>query len=134
MDRRPDRPAADGRIAWPVMAGDEQHDAVIPSNRLLKTAVYSAPCAVQAHPMKVENAVGLDRAVAQSPIPAAVEGLAGRWSLLPRFGAPDLRRRSGYSNSSLSNWLSSLGFRLFARKRLNRGGYASPELGFLRAE
>jgi hypothetical protein len=34
MDRRPNPPAFDRRIAWPVMPGDEQQQAVAASDRL----------------------------------------------------------------------------------------------------
>jgi hypothetical protein len=83
--------------------------------------------------MKIENAIRLDCAAAQAPVPAAVKGLRAWARRLQRFGAPDLRR-SGCSDGRFSNRLSGFGLRLLARKWLDSRCNASPELGFLRAE
>ena len=64
MDSRTDRAAPDRRIARAVVAGDEQHDALAAADGLLKTAVDRSPSRVEAHSMKIENAIGLDHAAA----------------------------------------------------------------------
>jgi hypothetical protein len=64
MHRSTDGSSPDGRIARPVMAGDEQHDALAAADGLLKTAVDRSPSRVEAHSMKIENAIGLDHAAA----------------------------------------------------------------------
>ena len=85
-------PALDRRLAGPMMAGDEQHDAVAARDRLLERAVDRAPGAVEVHAVKVEDAVGLDSAASAAAGPscrrASFRALARRWR-----GAPDLERR-----------------------------------------
>jgi hypothetical protein len=62
MDRRADRAAPDRRIAGAMMAGDKQHDALAAPDGLLKAVVDCPPRRVEAHSMKIENAIRLDGA------------------------------------------------------------------------
>ena len=47
------------------MAGDQEHDPLAAGDRPLERAVDRAPRAIEVHPVKVEHAVGLDRAGAK---------------------------------------------------------------------
>ena len=120
MDCRADCTATDRGIAGTVVAGDEQDDALAASDRLVEAAIDGSPGGVEAHTMEIDNPVWLDRADAQAPVPAAVQGVTGRRPWLRRSGGPGLRRRSGYSGCRFSKWLSSLGLRLFTREWLDR--------------
>ena len=75
VDGRADAPARDRRLARPMMAGNEQDNAVTGINRLLENAVDRAPRGVERHPVQVEHPVGLGRARAEPPVPACVEGI-----------------------------------------------------------
>ena len=91
VNRRPDLAALDGRLARPMMAGDQQDDALAPRDRLVEPAVDRLPSRVEGQPVKVEHSVRLDRAGAKATVPACIECLAdppGRpdWRL---FGTPD---------------------------------------------
>ena len=76
MDCRPDRSAAKGRLAGPLVAGDEQEDALAGGDRLLERSVDCAPRAVEAHAVEVDDSIGLNAAAAETPIPASIEGRA----------------------------------------------------------
>ena len=69
----PDLPPPDRRLAWPVMTGDQQDYPLASIDRLFEGTVDRAPCAVEILAVKVDDAVGLDGAAAQPPIPAAIE-------------------------------------------------------------
>lgn len=84
------RSAADRRLARAVMAGDQEHDPLAPRDRLLECAVNRLPGSIEAHPVKVDDAVGFDGAAAQPPVPAAVEGGPGTATL--RRHRPNERR------------------------------------------
>lgn len=73
MHRRANAAALHWRIAGPMMAGDQQHDAITPRNRSLETAVDRDPCAVEIHAVKVEDGVGLNGAAAHPLVPTSVE-------------------------------------------------------------
>jgi hypothetical protein len=60
VDCRTDRAAPDRGIARPMMAGDEQHDALSAADRLLKAVVDGSPRGIEAHSVQIENAVRLD--------------------------------------------------------------------------
>src|SRR5688572_13333140 len=60
VDRGPDPPSLDGRLAWPLMAGDQQHDAVAGGDRLLQDGVDRAPGTVEIMAVQVEDSVGGD--------------------------------------------------------------------------
>jgi hypothetical protein len=76
VDRGADHAALDRRLAGAMMAGDQKHDALAAGDGVAKPAVDCLPCALEAHPVEVEDSVGLERAVAQPPVPAAVERVA----------------------------------------------------------
>jgi len=73
VDRGPNAPARDRRLAWPMMAGNEQDNAVTGINRLLENAVDRAPRGVERHPVQVKHPVGLGLARAEPAVPARVE-------------------------------------------------------------
>ena len=77
VDRSADAPAFDRRVARAVVAGDQKQHAVAGKNRLLEPAVDRLPGGVEGQAVKIERPVGLDRAGAQAPVPAAVEGGSG---------------------------------------------------------
>lgn len=64
------------RLTGTVMAGDEQDQAVAAVDRMVERPVDGPPRAIQAHPVKVDDPVGLHRAAAEPPVPGAVEGRA----------------------------------------------------------
>jgi len=78
VDGRSDGAAADRRLAWAVMAGDEQDHPVASGDRLLERAVDRAPRAIEAQSMKVDDPVRLDRTFAKAAIPGRVEGIPPR--------------------------------------------------------
>ena len=73
VDRGADRSAADRRLARAMMTGDQEQHAFVARDRLLQRAVDGTPRTVEAHPVKVDNAIGLDSAAAEAPVPIAVE-------------------------------------------------------------
>lgn len=85
-------PTLDGRIAWAVMTGDQQQDAVAARDRLLQTPVDCSPGDIEVHAVEVEHAVGLNCPAPQSLVPAAVEGLLADWNARPFSGRTRLRR------------------------------------------
>ena len=74
MDRGADSAALDRRVAGAVVAGDQKEDPLAGRDRPLERAVDCPPRRVEVHSVEVEHSVGLDRAAAQPPVPAAVEG------------------------------------------------------------
>ena len=75
VDGGPNAPTLDRRLARPMVAGDEQDDAVAGVNRLLEKAVDRAPRGVQRHPVEVEHTVGLRGARAKPTVPACIESI-----------------------------------------------------------
>jgi hypothetical protein len=82
VDRGANLAALDRRLARPMMAGDQEHDAVAAGNRLVEAAVDCMPGAVEVHSVEVEDSVDLDVASAQPLIPAAIERFSRDWLLL----------------------------------------------------
>jgi hypothetical protein len=74
MDRSPNPPSLDRRIAWPVMPGDQEQHAVAASDRLFETAIDCTPRGIEIHAMEVEHAIRLNRSAAKAFIPASVQG------------------------------------------------------------
>lgn len=70
MDCGPNAPANQRRIAGPLMPGDEQHQPLAPRDCTLEAAVDGLPCRIQAVPVEVDDAVRLDGAAREAPIPA----------------------------------------------------------------
>jgi hypothetical protein len=64
VNDRSDRASADRRLPGALVAGDQQQDAVAARDGLLERSVDRAPCAVEAHAMKIDDSVRLDRAAA----------------------------------------------------------------------
>ena len=133
VHRSADRSAPDRRFPRALMAGDEQHKPVAAQNRLLERPVDRTPGAIEAHPVKVDDAVGLNASTAEASVPASVE----RGS-----DAPRLRRSRGRGRPvcgpGRSRWfgcdLGRLRIVLFTRQRPDRGRNARPQRGFFRAE
>jgi hypothetical protein len=75
VDRGPNAPPRDRWLTRPMMARNEQDDAVASVNRLLENAVDRAPGTVESHAVEVEHTIGLGRARAKPPVPACVEGV-----------------------------------------------------------
>src|SRR6185369_8647351 len=65
VHRGPDCPAAKRRLAGALVTGDEQDDALAFAYRSLQRAIDCAPGAVEAHPVKVDDPIGLDVAAAK---------------------------------------------------------------------
>ena len=74
MDGGANPAALDRWVAWTMVAGNEQQQAVTVSDCLIETPIDCAPCDVEGHAVKVEHAVGLHCPIAQTLVPAAVEG------------------------------------------------------------
>jgi len=73
MNGRPYPATLQRRIAFPLMAGNQQQDPVAIGNRPLEPPVYSFPCAIEVVAVKVQYAVRLDPSRPQPAIPAAIE-------------------------------------------------------------
>src|SRR5690349_32811 len=73
VDRGADGAAADRRLARALVAGDQEDKAIAARNRLLERTIDRTPCAVEAHSVEVDDAVGLHASAPQATVPAAVE-------------------------------------------------------------
>lgn len=73
MHRRTNPASLHRRIAWPVMSRDQEKQAIAAHDGLLEASIDCAPCAVEAHPMEVEDAIRLNRARAKNFVPASVK-------------------------------------------------------------
>lgn len=73
MDSRPNPAARDGWVAWTMVAGNEQQQAVAMSDCMLETPIDCAPCGVEGHAVKVEHAIRLNRSAAKAFVPASVQ-------------------------------------------------------------
>jgi len=128
----PDPPAFDRGIPRPVMAGDEQKDSIAERDRLFKRTIDRPPCLVEAHPVKVEDPVGLDRPAPKAPVPGRIE----RGSDVGWADFSNLRRRTdqGCAWGSFLRGLSNFGLNWLARQRPDGGRHPGPEFGLVRAE
>ena len=79
VNRRPNAPALDRRLARAGMTGDEQDDAIATADGLVQAAVDRRPGPVKAVAMQVDDPIGLDRAAAQPAVPTAVERDSRSW-------------------------------------------------------
>ena len=86
MHGRADCAAPHRRVAAPFMAGDQQQQPVPTSNGTRQRVIDRAPGLIQAHPVKIDGAVGRNRSFAQPLVPAAVK--RSPVSLLRRRGRP----------------------------------------------
>src|SRR5690348_1143414 len=84
VHRGPDASARNRRLARPMMAGNEQDNAVAGVNGMLETAVDAAPRGVERHPVQIKHPVGLGRARAEPPVPACVERVPEPWPAWPK--------------------------------------------------
>ena len=128
--------ALDRRFTGTVMAGDQQQYSITPSNGLFKASIDRCPGRIQVHPMKIEHPIRFDRAASESLVPATVERARADRCGFRTNGFGDSRRNEpshGLARRRLGR-LSRLGGRKVARKRLDRGSDAPPQLRFVRAE
>jgi hypothetical protein len=136
VDRRPDPAALDGWLAWPMMARDQQHQAVSARNSLIEASVDRCPRRIKVHAMQVDDAIRRSRPAAQLLVPASVESPFADWKGLR---AADRRGAlKGHSCYLLGNnsWRIFSGFRNqpFARKRPNGHRDPGPQFRLFRAE
>lgn len=62
----------DREIAGTLVPGDEQEKAITARNSLVERLIDCPPGAIEAHPVEVDDAVGLDASVTKAPIPVPV--------------------------------------------------------------
>jgi hypothetical protein len=62
MDRCPDLAALHRRVAGPVMARDQEHDALAARDRLLQPSVDRGPGVIEGQTMQIEHSIRLDGA------------------------------------------------------------------------
>ncbi len=123
----------DRRLSWPMMPRNEQEHSVAAPDCPLERFVNRLPRLIEVHAVKVEDAIGLDRAGAQAPVPCAVERVCGpdrHWNcsrLGPR--CRPYRHRLGWPL-----YFNRLSRQLLARKRGNRCRYTCPKFRLFRAE
>ena len=82
MDCGSDGAPTDRLIAGALVPGDQQQEAVAARDCPIQRSIDCPPGTIEAHSMKVDNAIGLDRSVSQAPIPAAVERRSRRTALV----------------------------------------------------
>ncbi len=107
---RPDFAPLHGRFTRPMMAGDQQQDAFTAVNGLIQPPIDCIPCAVEAHPVEIEHAIGLDIAGSQSAVPTSVQRHAVV-RLGPRRGR---LRETSYGQRGSRLWIG--GPRLFVSR------------------
>jgi hypothetical protein len=73
MDCGPDGAAPDRLIARAPVPSDQQQQAIAARDCPVQRSIDCPPGTIEAHSMKVDNAIRLDRSIAQAPIPVAVE-------------------------------------------------------------
>ena len=136
VDGGPDAPSLHGRIAGPMMPGNQKKNALAARNGLLKGTVDRGPGAVEIHAMEIEHPVRLDRAAPELLVPSAVEGLlSDRHSLVEcARSRGQAMRFSLWRVWSYSRFLREFRSRGIARQRADRCCDASPQLRLLRAE
>jgi len=88
VNRGADAPALHRGLPRAVVTGDQQHDALAASNRLLESPVDRRPSAVQVHAVKVEHSIRCNVATSQPLVPGTVEGSFVDWNGF----RPSLRR------------------------------------------
>lgn len=130
-----------GHVAGAGMAGDQQYDSFTSGDCALQAAIDGPPGAVEAVAMEVDDAIGFDRAGAQAPVPAGIEGVGGD----VRSRAPSLRtvflaKRSGLFGAALQRLYrlrrgrGRRGADRLSGKRPYGPRYALPECFFVSAE
>ena len=73
MDGGPDGAPPHRKLAGSLVPGDQQQEALASRYCPVERSIDCPPRTIEAHSMKIDDAVGLDRSIAQAPIPAAVE-------------------------------------------------------------
>jgi hypothetical protein len=136
VNRGPDAPTLHGRIAGPMMPGNQQENALAARNGLLERTVDRGPRAVEIHAMEIEHPVRLDRAAPELLVPSAVECLLSDWHSLVECARSrgQAMRFSLWRVWSCSRPLWEFLSRRVARQRSDRCCDASPQLSLLRAE
>ena len=140
VDCGADSAALDRRIARPVVSGDQKQHAIPGRNCPFETAIDRPPRSVEVHPVEIEHSIGLDCAVFEAPVPAAVE--AGAMQILPGTGRGTMRSMVEGAACRTANPLHRLrrspspcggGLRV-ARQGPDRRCDPGPEIGLVRAE
>jgi hypothetical protein len=86
----------DRKITGTLVSGDEEQQSIAARDCPLERSVDGPPCTIEAHSMKIDDAVRLDRSIAKAPVPAAIEAR----SRSAPFLAPG-NPRHGYAGSTL---------------------------------
>jgi hypothetical protein len=73
MDCGPNGAPLDRHIARSLVPGDQQQKAIASRYCPVERSVDCLPGTIEAHSMKIDDAIGLDGSVTKAPIPAAVE-------------------------------------------------------------
>jgi hypothetical protein len=136
VNRGADPAALDRRFARPVVAGNQENDAIASTDRLLESVIDGAPSLVEVHPMQVDNAVWVDSAGTQASVPCTIQRGP---ELRPAWNS---RRREMPMKhpDQFGRWIrvffsiGCLSFTLLAREGRNRRSNARPQLAFLRAQ
>ena len=76
VNGRPDLAALDRGISRAVMPGNKQNHALAGGDRPFERAVDCSPGRIEAHPVEIDDAIGLDRARTKPFVPASVERVA----------------------------------------------------------
>lgn len=133
VDRRANFAPLDGGSALPGMACDQQDHSLSSGNRALQPGVDRAPRAVEVHSMQVDDAIRLDFAGTQAPVPARIER-TGR-GFCPRRRPRRCRcRRNGYGFRSPGLRRFGSGLESLARQRADRRCDPVPQRPFVRVE
>ena len=137
VDRGADLAALDWRLARPMVAGDQQDEAITGVARAFDGKVDCTPGAVQAVAVEIHDPVRLEGAGAKPPVPGSVErGSNPNRSGLRRF-CPGSSWRYRLRRDGLRRLRRPGLLRLldgFARQGPDGRGYPGPELGLVRAE
>jgi hypothetical protein len=86
VNRGADATALDWRLTWTMVPRNQQNYPIAALDRQLESPVDCLPGPVEIHAVEIEDAVGLDRAGTQSPVPASVERPLINWEALRRSG------------------------------------------------
>jgi hypothetical protein len=70
----PDAASLDGRSPVAMVPRDQQQHSIAPCDCFFERSVDRPPGAVEGHPVKVEDPVGLDGATTQPLVPSGIEG------------------------------------------------------------
>lgn len=78
VNNRPNLSALDGRLAFPLMSGNEQDDAVPVPDCLVEHMVDGGPRSVKRVAMKVKHPVDRNTSISDAFVPAPVQRRAGK--------------------------------------------------------